>query len=100
MPCGLVEFMQVEWVEINNTSLIKIFYVVFCTTFLVYLLNLYALKNLKATTVGMFIYLQPVIGILFAIYRGADKLTVPDVSSVLLVFVGVYLVSKKTTKVT
>ena len=100
MPFGLVEFMQVEWVEINNTSFIKIFYVVFCTTFLVYLLNLYALKNLKATTVGMFIYLQPVIGILFAIYRGADKLTIPDISSVLLVFAGVYLVSKKTTKVT
>ena len=100
MPFGLVEFMQVEWVEINNTSLIKIFYVVFCTTFLVYLLNLYALKNLKATTVGMFIYLQPVIGILFAIYRGADKLTIPDISSVLLVFAGVYLVSKKTTKAT
>jgi drug/metabolite transporter (DMT)-like permease len=95
IPFGLVEFMQVEWVEINNTSLIKIFYVVFCTTFLVYLLNLYALKNLKATTVGMFIYLQPVIGILFAIYRGADKLTIPDISSVLLVFTGVYLVSKK-----
>ena len=100
MPFGLLEFMQVEWVEIDNTSLIKIFYVVFCTTFLVYLLNLYALKNLKATTVGMFIYLQPVIGILFAIYRGADKLTIPDISSVLLVFAGVYLVSKKTTKVT
>ena len=100
MPFGLVEFMQVEWVEINNTSFIKIFYVVFCTTFLVYLLNLYALKNLKATTVGMFIYLQPVIGILFAIYRGADKLTIPDISSVLLVFAGVYLVSKKTTKAT
>jgi len=100
MPFGLVEFMQVEWVEIDNTSLIKIFYVVFCTTFLVYLLNLYALKNLKATTVGMFIYLQPVIGILFAIYRGADKLTIPDISSVLLVFAGVYLVSKKTTKAT
>lgn len=100
MPFGLVEFMQVEWVEINNTSFIKIFYVVFCTTFLVYFLNLYALKNLKATTVGMFIYLQPVIGILFAIYRGADKLTIPDISSVLLVFAGVYLVSKKTTKAT
>jgi len=100
MPFGLVEFMQVEWLEINHTSFIKIFYVVFCTTFLVYLLNLYALKNLKATTVGMFIYLQPVIGILFAIYRGADKLTIPDISSVLLVFAGVYLVSKKTTKAT
>lgn len=100
MPFGLVEFMQVEWVEINNTSFIKIFYVVFCTTFLVYLLNLYALKNLKASTVGMFIYLQPVIGILFAIYRGADKLTIADATSVMLVFTGVYLVSKNSTQIT
>ena len=100
IPFGLIEFTQIEWVEISSTSYIKILYVVFFTTFLVYLLNLYALKNLKATTVGMFIYLQPVIGILFAIYRGADKLTIPDISSVLLVFTGVYLVSKKTHKAT
>ena len=100
MPFGLIEFSQINWVEISGTSLLKVSYVVICTTFLVYLLNLYALKNLKASTVGMFIYLQPVIGILFAIYRGADKLTLADISSVLLVFTGVYLVSKKTSKAT
>ena len=100
MPFGLIEFTEINWVEISGVSLLKISYVVFCTTFLVYLLNLYALKNLKASTVGMFIYLQPVIGILFAIYRGADKLTVADASSVLLVFIGVYLVSKKSTQIT
>ena len=100
MPFGLIEFTEINWVEISGTSLLKISYVVICTTFLVYLLNLYALKNLKASTVGMFIYLQPVIGILFAIYRGADKLTLADISSVLLVFTGVYLVSKKTSKAT
>ena len=100
MPFGLIEFTEINWVEISGVSLLKISYVIFCTTFLVYLLNLYALKNLKASTVGMFIYLQPVIGILFAIYRGADKLTVADASSVLLVFIGVYLVSKKSTQIT
>ena len=100
MPFGLLEFSEIRWVEISVSSLIKISYVVFCTTFLVYLLNLYALKNLKASTVGMFIYLQPVIGILFAIYRGADKLTVADATSVLMVFIGVYLVSKKSTQIT
>ena len=100
MPFGLIEFTEINWVEISRVSLLKISYVVFCTTFLVYLLNLYALKNLKASTVGMFIYLQPVIGILFAIYRGADKLTVADATSVLLVFIGVYLVSKKSTQIT
>ena len=100
MPFGLIEFTEINWVEISGVSLLKISYVVFCTTFLVYLLNLYALKNLKASTVGMFIYLQPVIGILFAIYRGADKLTVADATSVLMVFIGVYLVSKKSTQIT
>ena len=100
MPFGLIEFTEINWVEISGVSLLKISYVIFCTTFLVYLLNLYALKNLKASTVGMFIYLQPVIGILFAIYRGADKLTVADATSVLLVFIGVYLVSKKSTQIT
>ena len=100
MPFGLIEFTEINWVEISGVSLLKISYVVICTTFLVYLLNLYALKNLKASTVGMFIYLQPVIGILFAIYRGADKLSVADATSVLLVFIGVYLVSKKSTQIT
>ena len=100
MPFGMLEFTEINWAEISKKSLIKISYVVFCTTFLVYLLNLYALKNLKASTVGMFIYLQPVIGILFAIYRGADKLTVADITSVILVFAGVYLVSKRTTQIT
>ena len=100
MPFGLLEFTEINWGVISKNSLIKIFYVVFCTTFLVYLLNLYALKNLKASTVGMFIYLQPVIGILFAIYRGADKLTIADISSVVMVFAGVYLVSKRSTQIT
>ena len=100
MPFGLLEFTEINWAEISRNSLIKISYVVFFTTFLVYLLNLYALKNLKASTVGMFIYLQPVIGILFAIYRGADKLTIADISSVIMVFAGVYLVSKRSTQIT
>ena len=100
IPFGLFEFTEIIWAEISKNSLIKISYVVFCTTFLVYLLNLYALKNLKASTVGMFIYLQPVIGILFAIYRGADKLTVADMTSVILVFAGVYLVSKRSIQIT
>lgn len=100
LPFGFNEFIEINWKIIDNNSILKIFYVVFCTTFLVYLLNLYALKNLNASTVGMFIYLQPIIGILFAIYRGADKLTLFDTTCILLVFTGVYLVSKRSIKIT
>ena len=100
LPFGFIEFTEIKWTAMNNISILKLTYVVFFTTFLVYLLNLFALKNLNASTVGMFIYLQPIIGILFAIYRGADKLTTLDITCVLLVFTGVYLVSKKSVKIT
>ena len=100
LPFGFNEFIEINWKIMDNSSILKLFYVVFCTTFLVYLLNLYALKNLNASTVGMFIYLQPIIGILFAIYRGADKLTLLDTTCILLVFTGVYLVSKRSIKIT
>ena len=97
-PISFTEFINIQWQNFVPSALINLLFVVICTTFLVYLLNLYALKNLKATTVGMFIYFQPIIAIIYAMYVGADKLSVLDVFSVLLVLLGVYLVSKKPLK--
>jgi len=97
-PISFTEFINIQWQNFVPSALINLLFVVICTTFLVYLLNLYALKNLKATTVGMFIYFQPIIAIIYAMYVGSDKLSVLDVFSVLLVLLGVYLVSKKPLK--
>ena len=98
IPISYTEFINIQWQNFVPSALINLLYVVICTTFLVYLLNLYALKNLKATTVGMFIYFQPIIAIIYAIYVDSDKLSMLDVISTLMVFLGVYLVSKKTLK--
>ncbi len=98
IPISYTEFINIQWQNFVPSALINLLYVVICTTFLVYLLNLYALKNLKATTVGIFIYFQPIIAIIYAIYVGSDKLSMLDVISTLMVFLGVYLVSKKTLK--
>ena len=87
-PISFTEFINIQWQNFVPSALINLLYVV----------NLYALKNLKATTVGMFIYFQPVIAIIYAIYVGSDKLSILDVVSVLMVLLGVYLVSKKTLK--
>jgi drug/metabolite transporter (DMT)-like permease len=43
----------------------------------------------------MFIYLQPIIGILYAIATGSDNLKLTDIIAVCLVFIGIYLVSLK-----
>ena len=97
-PIGLVEFANIKWGGFDTSAIVNLSYVIICTTFLVYLLNLFALRNLKATTVGMFIYFQPIIAILYAIYMGADRLSLLDITSVTMVFIGVYLVSKNPVK--
>ena len=74
----------------------RIAFVVLGTTFSTYLLNLYALKNLQASTVGAFAYPQPVIAIGYAVYTGNGKLEGVKAVACLVILFGVYLVSKKT----
>ena len=97
-PISLTEFSNVQWDKFIPSAIFNLTYVIICTTFLVYLLNLFALKNLKATTVGIFMYFQPIIAIIYAVYKGSDSLSLLDIISVILVFIGVYLVSKKAIK--
>jgi len=95
LPIGLQEFKAVSWSGLPVDALWKMGFVVVGTTFMTYLLNIYALKELSASTLGVFIYLQPVLGIAYAILVGADELDFIKVLSMLLVFVGVYVVSVK-----
>ena len=95
LPITITEFLEVEWASLPIEAIWKLSFVVIGTTFLTYLLNVFALKELKASTVGVFMYLQPPIAIVFAIIVGSDSLTFVKVVSTLLIFAGVYLVSKK-----
>ena len=99
LPITFSEFQQVEWLHLPKAAIIKILFVVVGTTFLTYLLNVYALKYLNASTIGVFIYLQPLIGILFAISAGSDVLNFLKILAGVLVFLGVFLVTRKTASV-
>ncbi|RZS99124.1 DMT family transporter [Aquimarina brevivitae] len=99
-PITIGEFSAVEWTALPTHVIWKMAYVVIGTTFLTYLLNVFALKTLKASTIGAFIYLQPFLAILFAIAMGADTLSVTKVVSAVLVFIGVYLVTRPPKKTT
>ena len=68
-------------------------YVVVGTTFMTYLLNIYELKTLTPTLIGSFIYLQPIITIIFALVTNNDTLDSTKILACILVFIGVYLVS-------
>ncbi|MCH7524322.1 MAG: DMT family transporter [Bacteroidetes bacterium] len=94
LPITITEFIEVEWASLPFEAVWKLSFVVIGTTFLTYLLNVFALKELKASTVGVFMYLQPPIAIFFAIIVGSDSLTFVKSIAILLIFAGVYLVSK------
>lgn len=95
LPVTIGEFTDVDWGKLPFEAIWKMGYVVVGTTFLTYLLNVYALKQLSAATISAFIYLQPLIAIIFAIAVGADTLTPVKALAAALVFIGVYMVSIK-----
>ncbi|MDY8137114.1 DMT family transporter [Aquimarina sp. 2201CG5-10] len=100
LPVTISEFIEVEWTSLPIDVVWKMVFVVVGTTFFTYLLNIFALKELKASTIGAFIYLQPLLAISFAITMGADSLNVVKITAALFVFIGVYLVTKPSKKLT
>ena len=100
IPFGYNELTEVQWETFTPNITYSVLFVIIGATFGTYLLNPLALNKLKASTVGIFIYLQPVIAGLFALYIGADFIDLLKVSAMVLIFTGVYLVTKKPKKAT
>lgn len=93
IPFGLGQFQNVDWQNMPSLIVWEVMFVVGCTTFLAYLLNVYALKLVTSTTVSFYIYLQPLVAAIAAIALGKDKLTLTLIISAIILFLGVYLVS-------
>lgn len=93
LPFGFSQIQSIDWSTVPSIALYKIGFIVVFTTFITYLFNLLALKNLKPTTLSVFIYLQPLIASIYAIYVGSDHLTLVKIVGSALIFFGVYLVS-------
>lgn len=95
LPFGWSEFDAVNWSLVPIDIYWKIGFVVIFSTFLTYLLNLVSMRELKPTTVAVFIYLQPLFATVFAISLGKDELSWVKIGSAILIFTGVYLVTQK-----
>ena len=95
LPFGWSQFEAVNWSTVPAIISWKIIFVVAFSTFLTYLLNLLSMKELKPTTVAVFIYLQPLFATVFAIGLGKDELNWVKISAAILIFSGVYLVTQK-----
>ena len=91
-PLGINQFLDVDWQNLPLLqAILPMAFVVICTTFMTYFLNGYALTKLTSTEVAVFMYLQPIIGVMFAIFTKSDTITLTIVISSMLIFSGVYL---------
>ncbi|HQK38795.1 EamA family transporter [Flavobacterium alvei] len=95
LPFGWNEFDAVNWTSMPMDIYLKIGFVVVFSTFGTYLLNLLSMRELKPTTIAVFVYLQPLFATIFAISLGKDELTLVKIVSAILIFAGVYLVTQK-----
>ena len=100
IPIGFVETVHVHWGAFTSHAVFALFFVVVMTTFFAYFLNIYGLQELSPNTVSAYIYLQPFLASLFAVLMGEDKLTPTKLLSGILIILGLFLVNKKTKKIT
>ena len=95
IPFGFQQFTEMEWNSFPTDIWLKFSFVVIATTFFAYLLNIYGLKKLSPSVVSTYIYLQPLLAALVAIWAGKDSLDWIKVAAAILIFSGVYMVSKR-----
>ncbi|MEM7609616.1 MAG: DMT family transporter, partial [Myxococcota bacterium] len=70
-------------------------YILIAPTALAYLLNAWALRRADASTVAIYIYLQPIAGVLLAANVLGDALDVRMIASAALIFTGIALVTRR-----
>ena len=93
-PLGINQFLDVDWANLPLwEAVLPMVFVVVGTTCMTYFLNGYALSKITSTEVAVFMYLQPIIGILFAIFTKSDTITLIMFVASVLIFTGVYLTS-------
>ncbi len=99
LPFGIADGINFDWQSLSTETWLYAGFVIVFTTFVAYLLNTLALKELSPSIVSAYIYTQPLLTALITIFIFKnDFLTWEKVFSALMIFAGVYLVSMKKEK--
>jgi drug/metabolite transporter (DMT)-like permease len=94
LPFGFSQFKEVNFSAMPGNVWRDIIFVVVGTTFFAYVLNTYALRALSPSVVSIYIYLQPFLATLFAVFLyHNDTLDLRKITAAVLIVFGVYLVS-------
>ena len=94
LPFTLPKVIEANWNDIPINIWFSISYVVIFATILAYFFNNYSLTKMSAASNSAFIYSQPLIASLFAIFSGNETLKSEQIVAAVFIFVGVYFVIK------
>ncbi len=102
-PPTLSELFTTDYSTFTPSIISKIVYVIVGVTFLTYLLTMYGLKYLSPAISSSYIYIQPVLVVFFAFFLASigmaddytHTITFSKILYMLLIFTGVYTISKK-----
>ena len=94
VPVSLKITLETDYASIPFNIWLSVVYVVLFTTVLAYLLNNYSLKVVSPTVNSAYIYLQPFLATVVALWAGKDVLTWVEITAASLIFTGVYFVSR------
>lgn len=95
VPLGLFSISTVDVAAVPTMIWWLILYIAVVATAGPYLLNAYAIAKVSASTVAVFIYLQPLIGFILAAIFLNEIIDLNFAIAAILVFVGVYLTTRR-----
>ncbi len=95
IPFSSHAFANVNWATFNIFTWSALAYVIIATTFFAYLLIAFSMKTVNPGVASFYIYLQPVIASILAMIMYDEKITIVKICSALMIFTGVYMVSRK-----
>lgn len=95
VPVGLFSLSSVDVSEINSSAWLALAAIVVFPTILAYYWNAWALARVEPSVVAVYIYLQPLIGTLLAIFILGETWKPRIFLAMALIFTGVFLVTRK-----
>jgi drug/metabolite transporter (DMT)-like permease len=95
VPVGVFSLSSIDVAAVGGMIWLLLLYIALVATLLPYLLNAYALARVDPSMVAVYIYLQPLIGFFLAVVLLGEKITWWTIFAALLIFSGVFLVTRR-----
>ena len=98
LPLSFREVVSLEWTRIPSVQMWELGFLIVFATFVSYFLIPFGQKRIRPTLVSMYSYIQPIIATIISIILCMDILTWQKLIAALMVFAGVFIVSRSRAK--